>query len=158
MTPDAGALPLAAIREAAANAEFCEEVEALYAELEAQIAARQPVCRNRGECCNFGGYGHRLFVTPVEVAYFLARPHGAVRPPGGSEACPYHVDGRCDARAARPAGCRIFYCDPHSRHWQSPLTEEALARLKGLHGRFGLPYAYVDWMEALRVAAVGAEV
>jgi hypothetical protein len=154
MIADTGALPLAAVREAVGNAELLAAVEALYADLDAEVATHQPVCRNRGDCCNFGRYGHRLFVTPVEVAYFLARLDDSRRPPAGLDACPYHVEGRCEARAGRPAGCRIFYCGPSSRTWQSPLTEEILARLKALHEQFGLPYAYVDWMAALRSAVV----
>ncbi|MEP0844685.1 MAG: hypothetical protein HRF43_18450, partial [Phycisphaerae bacterium] len=34
--------------------------------------ARSPVCWNSGACCNFGAYGHRLYVTTLEVAYYLA--------------------------------------------------------------------------------------
>ena len=43
--------------------------------------------------------------------------------------------------------------DPASRAWQGPLTEHTLTALKGLHSRFHLPYAYLDWMEALGLLA-----
>ena len=143
------ALPLEGIRRWAGDAGFGAVVEALYAELDAEIAGQGPVCRNRGACCRFDRFGHRLFVTPVELAFFLARTDGSARPPGGVDTCRYHQGGLCTARRGRPTGCRIFFCDPGSRAWQPPLTERTLARLKGLHGRFSLPYAYVDWMAAL---------
>lgn len=145
----APALPLEEVRRCASHAVFVETVRDLYADLDAQIAARRPVCSNRGACCRFGEFGHRLFVTPIEVAYFLATAEGPVPRSEASQTCPYQRGGLCTARVGRPAGCRIFFCDPDARSWQGPLTEATLARLKDLHERFNLPYAYLDWMQAL---------
>ncbi len=142
-------LPLADIVRCANNAEFVAAVEELFAELDAEIAARNPVCTNRGACCSFGEFGHRLFVTPVELAYFLARVDGPIRPPESRDHCPYQSGGKCTVRTPRPAGCRIFYCDPNSQSWQGPATEQVLARIKDLHVRFDLPYAYADWTDSL---------
>ncbi len=50
-------------------------------------------------------------------------------------------------------GCRIFFCDPAMRDWQGPMTEEYLARVRLLHERLQVPYAYVEWLAAL--GAVG---
>jgi len=146
-------LPVDEVRRCAGDARFAAEMELLYSELAAEIAARRPVCVNRGACCRFGEYGHRLYVTPAEVAYFLARSGGAVRSPDGSDACPYQQGGRCTARDGRPSGCRIFFCDPRARDWQPGLSEEVLQRLRDLHARFRLPYTYLEWFEALRQAA-----
>ena len=150
------ALPLEQMRRCAGNRRFLAAVEGLYGELEATIAARAPLCLNRGSCCRFGQFGHRLYVTPAELAYFEAGVAGAISGPtsrGEGEACPYQQGGGCTARASRPSGCRIFFCDPASRAWQGPLTEQTLAALKVLHERFRLPYAYLDWMEALALLA-----
>jgi len=144
-----GPIPLEAIRLVAADPEFRAAVAALYDDLDAEIAARSPACVNRGACCKFGRFGHRLMVTPVELAYFLAGANGPIVAPEGADACPYQRDGRCTARTGRPSGCRVFFCDPAAQGWQPDLSERTLARLKALHERFGLPYAYVEWLHAL---------
>ncbi|HUU82420.1 MAG TPA: hypothetical protein VM243_02845 [Phycisphaerae bacterium] len=147
--PSAPALPLAEMRRCASDPEFVEAVGELYAELDGEIAAHRPSCTNRGACCRFGEFGHRLFVTPVELAYFAAVTEGPAARPTTADACPYQRDGLCTTRVGRPSGCRIFFCDPAARSWQPPLTEAILARLKELHDRFNLPYVYLDWIRAL---------
>jgi hypothetical protein len=151
-------IPIAALREAAQNAELIAAVENLYREVGAEIAARAPTCWNRGDCCRFGAYGHRLYVTAIEVAYYLHHDHATppaaggglpVLPSAGADTCPHAFDGRCHARDARPLGCRIFYCDPAARDWQGPLTETYLARLRELHTRFDVPCFYADWMQVM---------
>jgi Fe-S-cluster containining protein len=146
-------LPTDEIRRAARDPEFLAAVEVLYADLDARTAARRPVCINRGACCQFEAFGHRLFVTPVELAYFLAKSDSPLRRPISSASCPYQVGGLCTVRAARPTGCRIFFCDVAAQHWQPDETEHTLARIRELHRRFDLPYAYVEWIDALRQLA-----
>src|SRR5690606_10959533 len=101
-------------------------------------------------CCRFESYGHRLYVTTVELAYFLANLTEPLKAPPDRGFCPYQVEGRCTARAARPAGCRIYFCDPAAQGWQPELTEAVLAELARVGERFELPYAYGEWTEALR--------
>ncbi|MBN1489860.1 MAG: hypothetical protein JXA69_08080 [Phycisphaerae bacterium] len=141
-----------AIRRAAERDDVVSAMAAFYEILDAAIAAHEPLCQNRGDCCRFDEYGHNLFVTPLEAAYFLAKhgPSGTTEATGG---CPYQIDGRCRARAGRPLGCRVFHCDPNAQTWQSPLTEEHLAKLRALHERLGVPYAYVEWRTMLQALA-----
>ena len=61
-----------------------EAVGGILAELDADVAGRRPVCRASGRCCKFEAYGHRLYVTGVELAFFAARELGA---PGGDGDC-----------------------------------------------------------------------
>ena len=42
-----------------------------------QITERAPTCWTSGKCCNFQAYGHRLYVTGLEVAWVLAQLRGA---------------------------------------------------------------------------------
>lgn len=144
-------IPLEKMRALAKDAGFVATVDALYAALDARIAARQPCCTNKGLCCNFESFGHKLFVTPVELAYFIAKStqRPSAQPDPGS--CPYQIDGKCTTRDARPTGCRIFFCELASQAWQSPETEAILDEIKALHARFDLPYAYVEWLYALRI-------
>ena len=60
-------------REAAALPEVRGAIRSLYEELDAAVAARGPTCWVSGECCKFDAYGHRLYVTGLEIAVFLQR-------------------------------------------------------------------------------------
>ena len=45
-------------------------------------------------------------------------------------------------------GCRTYYCPPYPRGVPEDLHERYAARVKALHDRFSIPYAYrdiVDW-------------
>ncbi|MFQ5492288.1 MAG: hypothetical protein ACE5GE_16370 [Phycisphaerae bacterium] len=142
-------LPLSDLRRCAADPAFVERMAGLYEELDGQISVRSPVCVNRGACCRFGEFGHRLFVTTAELANFLARLDGPIRPAEGWDACPYQERGRCSVRAGRPGGCRIFFCDSAGLGWQERVTEAFLDRIRRVHQDFGLPYVYLDWLAAL---------
>jgi Fe-S-cluster containining protein len=143
-------LPLADIKRCSADAGFLAAVEACYADLDRRIAARQPVCTNRGACCKFESYGHRLYVSAAELAYFVGLLSGPLWAPPDRSACPYQQEGRCTVRGARPAGCRIYFCDADAQHWQPDQTEESLRELAAIGDKWNLPYAYVEWTEALR--------
>lgn len=144
-------IPIERVRALADDAGFVAAVDALYAALDARIAARHPCCTNKGLCCNFTTFGHKLFVTPVELAYFIAKSTPRPSADAHPGACPYQVDGQCTTRQARPTGCRIFFCELTSQAWQPPETEAILDQIKALHARFDLPYAYVEWLDALRI-------
>jgi len=49
----------------------------LYRRLDDAIAARSPTCWQSGKCCHFDAYGHRLYVTGLEIAWFLEQGPGA---------------------------------------------------------------------------------
>lgn len=119
-----------------------------YAEAERRIASQAATCWNRGLCCRFGQFGHRLYVTALEVCYYLAT--GDRPPPVLEDACPHAFAGKCHARDRRPLGCRVYYCDAKAQDWQGPLTEECLARLRDLHRELEVPYFYADWLDVLR--------
>ena len=145
-------LDVDAVRRLAENDGAMADMTEFYNQLDRQIATHRPLCWNRGTCCQFGRYDHRLFVTPLELAHFLRHAAGSVRRPT-SDQCPYQHNDRCHARTARPMGCRAFHCEPVSQAWQGPLTEENLASLRNRHDRIGLQYAYVDWIDALKQLA-----
>ncbi len=143
-------IPVQALFEAARRPEVVAAMREFHADLDAEVAERSPTCWNKGECCRFGEYGHRLYVTTLEVAYYLAVGAGAEIPAVDAEVCPHAVAGKCHARDRRPMGCRVFYCDPAAQGWQGPLTEEHLGRLRRLHIELGIPYFYADWLSVLR--------
>ncbi|MCK6482855.1 MAG: hypothetical protein HUU22_05095 [Phycisphaerae bacterium] len=96
MALDLAALVLAHVDSPA----LCDRMRDLYARLDAEIASHAPVCTNRGECCHFDTYGHLLFVTPVELAYFVTgvrrNGRGAVGNGGGPPDETTQPAERCD--------------------------------------------------------------
>ena len=133
-------------------------VEQVYADLQRQIDLRKPICKTSGRCCRFDEFGHRLYVTTLELAAFARGlihfksqisnlQFSILSPPA---ACPFQLDGLCSVHSIRPFGCRVFFCDATSNQWQHEQYEHFHATLKQLHERFSVPYRYVEWRQALR--------
>lgn len=120
-----------------------------YDQLDRTIAGHGPTCWNHGSCCKFGEFGHKLFVTTVELAYFVRGNLDDWRPPATEDSCPFQVQGKCTARAHRPMGCRIFFCDPDAQDWQNDEYEKQLRTLKAISAASGVDYRYIEWMRAL---------
>jgi Fe-S-cluster containining protein len=143
-----------AVMEAADRAAVAGAVGDLYQALGAEIELRRPVCVMSGRCCHFEEYGHRLYVTTMELATFV-REHRTHSVPlqvneGG---CPFQKQKQCTVHSYRPMGCRLFFCDASSDQWQKEKYEEFHGQLKRLHEVLEVPYAYVEWRAGL--AAVG---
>ncbi len=154
--------PAISQRTACLSAAAADAIRDIYQRLDAVIAGHQPRCDASGRCCHFDAYGHRLYVTTLEMMYFADAMGLAPLPPTPRSegnfslpqlphqpGCPWQMDGLCTARDARPLGCRIYFCDPANQHWQ-PETYEAFHReITGLHDRFDTPYQYTEWRAAL---------
>lgn len=140
-------LPLAKLRAAAENPDLRRAMRNFYEEVDRDIAAQPGTCWNKAACCRFGEFGHRLYVTALEVCYYLSE-HSP--PPVTADVCPHAMNGLCHARDHRPMGCRMFFCDPKAELWQGPLTEKHLARLKEMHTELDVPYFYGDWIGVLK--------
>ena len=155
MTEDLGQI----VRQAADRPDVRAAVGDLYGRVQAEIDARRPACAVSGRCCRFEKYGHRLFVTTMELAAFVhdleqARAAGRARQVAewDGTGCPFQVARLCGVHALRPFGCRMFFCDATSTEWQNETYERFHARLKGLHEELDVPYYYVEWLHALRMA------
>ena len=59
------------VYRAAGRSAVRQAVERIYADLQAQIDLRRPRCDASGRCCRFEEFGHRLFVTTMELATFI---------------------------------------------------------------------------------------
>ena len=156
-------------------------IRALYADLDAAVAERGPVCNASGRCCRFEEFGHRLYVTGLEIAWFLQEAGSrasavgdatqqaahqdlplqqlasASEPQTLTPNCPYQIDGLCSTHTIRPLGCRVFFCEEGTEDWQQDTTERFLDRLKQLHTEHDLPYAYMEWRAGLAEAAGALE-
>jgi Fe-S-cluster containining protein len=132
---------------------FRDALKAIYAELDAEIARRAPVCQLSGRCCRFAEYDHTLFLSSAELGVLLADAPAPSRPLDKGETCPWQdARGRCTAREARPLGCRVYFCDPAYEGQAADLSETFLARIKQLTQDFGLPWNYAPLHHHLRVA------
>lgn len=144
------------VRDAAARPEVRQAVLAVYADVQKEIDARRPLCVISGKCCRFEEYGHRLYVTTLELATFIGDLHTPMPTDWDGTGCPFQVNKLCSVHTIRPFGCRMFFCDPTATEWQNELYERFHARLKRLHESLGVPYAYVEWRQALR-ALLGSD-
>ena len=142
------------VHAAASRPDVREAIARVYADLQREIDARRPICSASGKCCRFEDYGHRLYVTTLELAAFLAGVPDESRPALWDGAgCPFQVARLCSVHAIRPFGCRMFFCDATATQWQNERYERFHAELKRLHESLGVPYFYVEWRAAL--AALG---
>ena len=116
------------------------DLAVLYAEVDAEIADKNPRCDVSGRCCRFSEYGHTLFLSAIEAELLFETPpdHSA----GQVGECPYQIAGRCTARDRRPLGCRIYFCDPNYAEPMVELSESSIRRLKGLHDRWERAWDY----------------
>lgn len=144
-----------AVEEAAGRADVSEAVGRVYRELQAEIDRRRPTCVVSGRCCRFEEYGHRLYVTTLELAAFMrglselpeSRTAQISADPGR---CPFQIKKLCGVHAIRPFGCRVFFCDESATDWQHEQYERFHSRLRSLHEELGVPYFYVEWRAALK--------
>ena len=135
----------------AALSAFELQMTELYERVDAVVASHSPVCNNRGLCCKFAAFGHRLYVTEPEIRYFISGLANDWRPADPDRTdCPYQIGGVCTARQHRPLGCRIFFCEERSQAWQGPVYEQFLVELKAIGLALELPYSYREWLSALR--------
>lgn len=156
--PDTVERLAAAWRQAATRPEIDSAIRGIHEAIEHEVAARRPLCLASGNCCRFEAFDHRLMVTGLEAAWTLVHPSTPPVDGAAIEAarrrgdCPFLAgEGRrlCGIRLARPMPCRTFFCDRAATGWQQELHERSLAELRALHDRFGIPYRYLEWRDAL---------
>ena len=146
------------MRDAALRPQVRQAVLAVYADVQKEIDTRRPLCVISGKCCHFEEYGHRLYVTTLELAAFLADLERPLPPDWDGTGCPFQINKLCSVHKIRPFGCRLFFCDATATEWQNELYERFHSRLKRLHESLEVPYAYVEWRQALRAILQPANV
>ena len=162
-------------RDAAKRDAIDLSLRSFYTDLDTAVAERGAVCNASGRCCKFESYGHRLYVTGLEIAWFMqavvSRQSGVGTDTSTSQSrfslqqfsstpnpqtltpnCPYQIDGLCSTHTIRPLGCRVYFCEEGTEDWQQDTTELFLARLKTLHTEHDLPYVYMEWRAGLAEA------
>ena len=149
LSPDESTQFASAVRTAATQP-VRDAVDNVYRALQDAIDLRQPICTSSGRCCRFEEYGHRLFITTMEMAAFISQVDRPLQPPDWNhKGCPFQLNGLCSVHPIRPFGCRIFFCDESSHSWQAEQYERLHAELKRLHAQLDVPYFYIEWRQAL---------
>ena len=136
------------------NSQILKKVAEIYDWLDVQIRRHSDLagkCDACGRCCDFEAFDHRLFVTPPELMYLVAKLGAENIKPMPSRRCPYNVDGKCTIYTYRFAGCRIFSCKG-DKDFQSGLSESVLKKFKSICTEFKIPYRYTDLASALNAA------
>jgi hypothetical protein len=129
-------------------------LHALYRAVDAEVDRLGPACALSGRCCRFAEYGHTLFLSAPEAALLLDEAPPPSRPLDRGESCPWQdASGHCTARAARPLGCRVYFCDPGYQGQAERLSEVFIDRLKRLVDDNALPWDYAPLHRHLERAA-----
>src|SRR5262245_54540532 len=96
-----------AVERASQMIDVRRAIENVYLCLQDAIDLRRPVCVTSGRCCRFDEYGHRLFVTTMELATFVHElRHAGSLPDGSFEStgCPFQIGKLCSVHSIRPFG------------------------------------------------------
>ena len=143
--------------EAIDNDAIRNVLNAVYEYAAESITQRGPVCNQSGRCCRFEQYGHRLYVTGLEVAYTVSRltsehpelTSTSLQAAIDAGGCPFQIDNLCAVHPLRPLGCRVYFCDPVAQGWQEGLSEKLLGQIRSLHQTHEIPYRYGEWRAML---------
>jgi Fe-S-cluster containining protein len=120
------------------------DLEAVYADLDAEMPRYKFVCQASGDCCDFDAFGHRLYATTLEAEWFF-RNSPRQRMNANPRHCPaWGGDRLCKARAGRMLGCRTFHCGTNKNADPHEIYERYHRRIKEVHDRHGIPFRYAD--------------
>ncbi len=148
---------------AARRPEVVQRLQKSLDEIDRRVNESGFACQQSGRCCKFESFGHRLYMTGLEIAWFRSL---AGDPPTSAQqeaislpvidakrdGCPYQIDGMCGVHQSRPFACRVFFCQEGSDDWQSERYEDFQNEMKNLHEDLGLPYRYMEWRHGLAEA------
>jgi len=125
--------------------QIAKEVSEIYKWLDFQIGEHGNlvgVCAICGKCCEFGKFGHKLFITTPEVIYITEKLRDIPEKMTGAS-CPWQQDKKCAIYEHRFAACRIFCCKGDVG-FQTTLSESAVKKFKAICEDFGIPYRYSE--------------
>lgn len=125
-------------------------LESIWVRLAAEIGSTGVVCQQSGNCCNFDEWEHIAFASTLELRHLMtsaeAQPADLV-----GKLCPFWKQRKCTAHAARPLGCRVFFCDKayETAHSQR-IYETYHGEIQQLSERAEEAYAYLPMVAAMQ--------
>lgn len=136
-----------------------KDLQAIYKELDEELAKLSPGCNACGECCNFDRFNHVLYATMIEVDYIkrnvsVPQNHTDSSPPPhsrtGKNVCPFLIDRKCTIRDYRTLGCRVFHCNPdYQQNLSQEIYNKYYRKIKDIAQAYGLGWSYAPFMELL---------
>lgn len=123
------------------NSSLIKEVGSLYKWLDSRIQKSIPddICTGCGECCEFEKYGHRIYISNLELLYLKSFIPNLPAVVNGR--CPFMEGNKCTVRDYRFAACRIFFCKADAI-FQQDLSEEFIKKIKILSKTYKVEYRY----------------
>lgn len=124
------------------------ELGAVYQQLEKELMMLNPGCTRCGTCCNFNAFDHILYTSSIEVDFIVQNvtvPDFNV----SDNVCPFLKDNQCGIRDFRTLGCRVFYCNPHSKEILQSLYEKYYQMIKDLSEKYHTPWNYLPFLNQL---------
>ncbi len=127
---------------------IAEQIDNIYRWIDLENQKAGFLCQQCGECCDFAGFGHKLFVTNAELIHLAEKMVEQKAKKMTGDICPYNHKGKCQIHDNRFISCRIFCCNTDTQR-QRRLSEEALKKIKNLCIELGIGYLYMDLAVAL---------
>jgi Fe-S-cluster containining protein len=117
-----------------------DELLAVYAALDEELAVLGVTCKQCGRCCNFVRNDYRLYASFLERSLVLAR-HGEPRlTPEGD--CGFLRGSDCSIHPHRPLNCRTYFCDSAHKAREQDLYHVMQRRIRAIADAHGLPWEY----------------
>src|SRR5258705_1462869 len=101
LTPTQSEEAREAIISASTRAEVQSAMSRVYEDLQKEIDVRRPICILSGRCCRFEEFGHRLYVTTLEMAAFVGELKRLnIREPAANPGgCPFQINKLCSVHS-----------------------------------------------------------
>lgn len=138
--------------QASLNLQIDQRIKDIYDALGQAVTAKGPTCWTSGKCCNFNAYGHLLYVTGLEIAWYCRQIEQIPGVIDLKAPCPFQFDGLCSTHAIRPLGCRVYFCQKGTEDWQQDVYEQFQQQLISLHKDYDITYAYMEWRAGMAEA------
>lgn len=124
------------------HAQFMNTMARLYERADEAIARLGLSCEQCGQCCNFGVSDVVLYASSPEVEYLVACFPEAAERRCIAGACSLQKDGKCTVHAARPLGCRTYFCRLRKHLQLEAIYEAFYLELRAVSAEHGIPWKY----------------
>jgi len=118
-----------------------EELEKIYAQVEALLKQEKISCQCCGKCCNFSTNGMRLYIFHLERLYLLARLGHPLSLKQGK--CIGQKENLCSIHPYRPLGCRTQFCT----HTFQEIYENFAKKIQEIEASYNIQYDYSEAFE-----------
>ena len=114
----------------------------VYRRVEDAVAGLGVTCRQCGRCCDFELSRVIAFASSPEIAFLTHHfPHAATRHLSDGR-CSLLREAKCSVHAARPLGCRTYFCTHRKRVRLEAIYEIYYHEIKRIAAEHDIPWSY----------------